>query len=60
MQRLSPYTALATLLLFKEKKLAIDEETFDQCVDTLVSVLEDTNDEKYRLTQRKLIVTPEG
>lgn len=58
MQRQSPYTALALLVLFKQKAVTIDEDTFDVCVDTLVGLLEEVNDEKYRLSQKKVIVTP--
>jgi len=58
-QPLSPYTALASLVLFKQRRLTMSEEFYDQCVDTVVSLLEDVNDEKYRLEQRKT-PTPEG
>lgn len=59
-QPLSPYTALATLVLFKQRRLNIGEEMYDQCVDTIVGLLEEVNDEKFRLIPRNDSVTPES
>lgn len=57
---MSPYTALAMLVLFKGGKMPLTESAFDECVDRLVALLEDCNDERYRLTKDRLIVTPTG
>jgi len=51
----SPYTALGMLLMFKQRRIDLDEETYDVCVDVLVGVLEDVNDEKFRLQPRRVI-----
>jgi len=48
-QRPSPLTALAMLLLFKQRRVDITLEDYDLFVDTVVGALEDANDEKYRL-----------
>jgi len=37
------------LTMFKQRRLNMDEEMFDQCVDALVELLEATNNEKFRL-----------
>lgn len=58
-QQISYYTAVGVLVAFKNKQLDLDEEIFDTCVDTLVELLEATNDEKYRLHNRKP-VNPES
>lgn len=47
--KVSPFTAVAMLTMFKQRRLNMDEEMFDTCVDALVQLLEDTNDEKFRL-----------
>lgn len=59
-QPLSPYTALASLVLFKQRRLSMSEEFYDQCVDTIVALLEEVNDERYRLEQRQTPTTLEG
>jgi len=58
-QRLSPHSAVAILVCFEKRQLNLDEEIFDQCLDTIIDFLEKVNDEKYRLTNRKPI-TPES
>lgn len=52
-QRLSPHSATAILVCFQKRQLNLDEEIFDQCVDTVIALLEEVNDEKFRLTNRK-------
>jgi len=47
--KVSPFTAVAMLTMFKQRRLNMDERMFDQCVDALVELLEATNDEKFRL-----------
>jgi len=47
---MSPYTALATLVLFKQRRLNIDQVTYDQCLDVIIDLLEECNNEKFRLT----------
>lgn len=50
--RQSPFTALCQLLMFKRKLFPLTEAEFDLAFDTLVQVLEEVNDEKYRVTPR--------
>jgi len=45
--------------MFKQRRLNLTEEQFDECVDNLIGFLEELNDERYRLEHRKP-VTPEG
>jgi len=52
---LSPYTALSLLLLFKQRRIPLTQTQFDQCFDTIVDVLDEANNEKFRLDP-----TPEG
>lgn len=58
-QPISYFTAVGVLVAFKNKQLNLDEEVFEQCVDTVISLLEETNNEKYRLKNRQPI-TPES
>lgn len=57
--RPTPFTALSMLTMWERKKIVLDFETYDQCVDEIVSLLERCNDEKYRLVNQPP-VTPEG
>jgi len=42
-------TAATLLELFLHRKMELDEELFDECTGRLICLLEDTNDEKWRL-----------
>jgi len=57
--KLSPFTAVAMLTMFKQRRITMDEETYEQCVDAIVLLLEQVNDESYRLEGRQP-VTPES
>lgn len=50
--RMSPYTAVGLLAAFKQKQITLDESVFELCFDTVIQFLEETNDEKYRVTPR--------
>lgn len=58
-QPISFYTAVGVLVAFKNRQLNLDEEVFETCFDVLVSLLEEVNNEKYRLQNRQPI-TPES
>jgi len=58
-QPMSFFTAVGVLVAFRDRKLNLDEEIFEQCLDTLIGLLEDVNNEKYRLRNRQPI-TPES
>lgn len=47
---MSPHTAISLLLLFKRQQHPLTEAEFDLCFDTIVQLLEEVNEEKYRLT----------
>lgn len=49
MGKASPFTAFVMLLLFKQRRVSLDQVTFDLYFDTVVDVLEEANNEKYRL-----------
>jgi len=55
--RQSPFTALSLLMLHKRKLLTISQAEFELSFDTILQVLEEVNDEKYRCTTP---VTPKG
>lgn len=55
---ISPYSALALLLLFKQRKYNLTLEQFEECFDALCEVLEAANDEKYRLEGDTTDVSP--
>lgn len=59
-QQLSFFTAVGVLVAFRDRKLNLDEEVFEQCFDTVVSLLEDCNNEKYRVLNRDVKKTLEG
>jgi len=59
-QHPSPYTALAFLAMFKQRRLNLTHEQFDECVDNLIAFLEELNDEKYRLEGPPHRITPES
>jgi len=46
---LSPFLALAQLVMFKRKALPMTESRYEECVDAVVTLLEEVNDESYRL-----------
>jgi len=48
----SPFTALAMLLMFKQRRVELSEQDFDLHFDTLLEVLEEVNNEKFR-TQKE-------
>lgn len=56
---MSPYTALGLLAAFKQQKITLEESIFDLCFDTILQFLEETNDEKYRVTPRRVMPTKE-
>jgi len=45
----SPFTAVSMLLLFKQRRVELSEQDFNLYFDTLLELLEDLNDEKYRV-----------
>jgi len=49
----SPHTALAMLLLFKQRRNELTLQEFDLYFDTILEVLEETNNERYRLEKEK-------
>lgn len=58
-QPISFFTAVGILVAFRNKQLNLDEEIFEVCFDVICGLLEDVNNEKYRLQNRKPI-TPES
>lgn len=44
----SPHTAVAMLLLHKQRRLTLELQDFDLYFDTILELLEETNNEKYR------------
>lgn len=53
MQPLSLIAAAAILEAFSKRHINLDEEFYEQCVDTIVEALEKCNDDKFRLTARQ-------
>jgi len=58
--KVSPFTAVAMLTMFKQRRLNMHEEQFHQCVDALVELLEQTNNEKFRLEKIPGPITQES
>lgn len=61
--RPTPFTAVSMLMMFERKRIVLDTDTYDQCFDEIVSLLERCNDEKYRLEpvpEPPAKFTPEG
>lgn len=58
-QHMSYFTAVGVLVAFQKKQLNLDEAVYEQCLDTIVELLEECNNERYRLTNR-IPTTPEG
>lgn len=56
---MSYFTAVGVLVAFQKKQLNLDEAVYEQCLDTIVELLEECNNERYRLTN-KVQITPEG
>lgn len=48
---MSPYSALGLLLLFKQKRITLSPQQFDEAVDVVVDVLEQVHNEQYRLEE---------
>jgi len=46
---MSPFSAVSLLALFARGKITMTEETFDKAFDGLTALLEDANNERYRL-----------
>lgn len=46
---MSPFSAVSLLSLFVRGKLSMTEDTFDKAFDGLTALLEDANNERYRL-----------
>lgn len=59
-QHPSPYTSLAFLAMFKQRKLTLTHEQYDECVDNIIAFLEELNDERYRLEGQPTRITPES
>lgn len=53
MQKPSVYTALSMLLLFKQRRIPLTETEYDMYFDTCLELLEEVNNERFRLDQRK-------
>lgn len=49
----SPYTAVSMLLLYKQRRIPLNTQEFDLYFDTLLEVLEEVNNERYRLDDQK-------
>lgn len=49
----SPYTAVSMLLLFKQRRIPLNHQEFDLYFDTILEVLEEVNNERYRLDPQK-------
>jgi len=50
---MSPASAAALLEMFEARKLELTEAQYDQLVDTVVSLLEKVNDQKFRLIKEE-------
>jgi len=37
------------LTMFKQRRINLDVETYETCIDVIVGLLEEVNDEKFRL-----------
>jgi len=48
MQKTSPYTALACLILWQAGKLTATEDDVDTWIDAIIAILEECNNERYR------------
>lgn len=46
---MSPFSAVSLLTLHVRGKISMTVETFDKAFDTLTALLEDANNERYRL-----------
>lgn len=46
---MSPFSAVGMLVSFRNRKLQMSTEYFDECQQALIQLLEDCNDEKHRL-----------
>jgi len=53
MQKPSPYTALSLLLLFKQRRIPLTVTEYDMYFDTILELLEDVNNERFRLEERR-------
>jgi len=45
----SPFTATSMLLLFKQRRIELNEQDFNLYFDTILEMLEEVNNERYRL-----------
>jgi len=51
---MSPYLAVSMLCMFQRKAIpTLTEERYYEAVDSIVKLLEDCNDEKYRLLPKE-------
>lgn len=46
---MSPFSSVSLLTLFVKRRITMTEETFDKAFDGLTALLEDANNERYRL-----------
>jgi len=46
---MSPYSAVSLLLLFKQRRITLTPKQFDEAWDAIIDVLDEVNNEKYRL-----------
>jgi len=46
---MTPFTAIAMLVMHTEKKCRLTEGEFELAFDTILSLLEEANNNKYRL-----------
>jgi len=49
----SPFTAIAMLLLFKQRRVPMTRQDFDLYFDTILEVLEEVNNERFRLEKEE-------
>lgn len=47
---MSPYSAVGLLLLFKQRRIELTHQQFEEAFDVILDVLEEVNNEKYRLS----------
>jgi len=46
--------------MFKQRKLTLTHEQYDECVDNIIAFLEELNDERYRLEGQPTRITQES
>jgi len=50
---MSPFTALAMLVLFKQGRINFTQAAFDDYVDSVVTLLEEVHDDQFRLQKEE-------